>query len=251
MALSWNELSWPNIRERAEAGHVVVIPVGVIEQHGHHLPVDTDAFIPQEITLEAARRSNHILPGPTVPFGYTPSNRNFPGSIHLSTDTWIALIRQIVQSVARAGFSRIALLNGHGGQVILSRLTSAILRDEDDISVVALNWFGLVDADMGRLFGDEQLKGSKVGHAGAVETSLNLHLRPELSDQGTPVAYLDGSSPDYIRRVGGFRQTPRETISPSGVMGDPRLADAAKGAELFELAVTRLVEFAAAFMEDG
>ena len=242
--LTWNELSLPHIKDQAENGHVVIIPIGVIEQHGHHLPVDTDAFIPQEIARETARRDPEILVGPTVHFGYTPSNKNFPGSISLSASTWMALIRDVVRSVARHDFSRIALLNGHGGQVALSRLTAAILQDEDDIRVVTLDWFGLVEADMARLFAEEELKGSRVGHAGAVETSMNLHLRPELSDQGERVTHLGPSKPQFVSRVGGYLQTPREELSPSGVMGDPQLASAEKGAELFELAVDRLCEFA-------
>jgi creatinine amidohydrolase len=245
--LTWNELSWPQIEERANDGHVVIIPVGVIEQHGHHLPVDTDAFIPQEITREAGRRDSEILVGPTIHFGYTPSNKNFPGSISLSSGTWMALIRDVVRSVARHGFTRIALLNGHGGQVVLSRLTASILQDEDDIQVVVLDWFGLVAKEMSRLFVDENLSGSSVGHAGAVETSINLHLRPELSDQGERVAHLGPTKPQFVSRVGGFLQTPREQLSSSGVIGDPRLATADKGAELFELAVRRLCSFAAEY----
>ncbi len=242
--LTWNELSWPRIEQRAADGHVVIIPIGVIEQHGLHLPVDTDAFIPQEITREAARRDPEILVGPTIHFGYTPSNRNFPGSISLSADTWMALIRDVVRSVARHGFTHIALLNGHGGQVVLSRLTSSILQDEDDIAVVTLDWFGLVSDEMIRLFVDEELSGSSVGHAGAVETSINMHLRPDLSDQGERVAHLGPTKPPFVSRVGGFLQTPREQLSPSGVIGDPHLATADKGAELFELAVGRLCTFA-------
>jgi creatinine amidohydrolase len=242
--LTWNELSWPRIEERAEAGHVVIIPIGVIEQHGLHLPVDTDAFIPQEITREAARRDSEILVGPTIHFGYTPSNKNFPGSISLSASTWMSLIRDVVRSVARHGFTRIALLNGHGGQIVLSRLTASILQDEDDIRVVALDWFGLVGAEMSSLFADEDVSGSNVGHAGAVETSINLHLRPELSDQGERVARPGPTKPPFVSRVGGFLQTPREQLSPSGVIGDPTLATADKGAELFESAVARLCTFA-------
>ena len=177
-------------------------------------------------------------------FGYTPRNKNFPGSIRLSAGTWMSLIRDVVRSVARHGFARIALLNGHGGQVALSPLTASILQDEDDIRVVALDWFGLVDADMARLFADEELKGGRVGHAGAVETSMNLHLRRDLSDQGPHVTHLGPSKPQFVSRVGGYVQTPREELSPSGVMGDPQLASAEKGAELFELAVDRLCTFA-------
>ncbi len=241
--LTWNQLSWPRIEERAEQGHVVIIPVGVIEQHGHHLPLDTDAYIPQEITYEAARRDPQILAGPTIQFGYTPTNKNFPGTISLSASTWMALIREVVRSVARSGFTRIALLNGHGGQVVLSRLTAAMLQDEDAIRVVTLDWFGLVDKDMARLFDDEELSGSRVGHAGAVETSMNLHLRPELSDQGPRIAHLGPSKPLFVSNAGGYLQTPREELSPSGVMGDPQLASADKGAELFELAVEQLRTF--------
>lgn len=241
--LTWNQLSWPRIKECSEKGHVVIIPIGVIEQHGHHLPLDTDAFIAQEITHEAARRDAEILAGPTVPFGYTPSNKNFPGSICLSAGTWTALIRDIVRSMARHGFTRIALLNGHGGQVSLSRATASILQDEDGIRVVVLNWFGLVDKDMGRLFADEKLPGGRVGHAGAVETSMNLHLRPELSDQGDRVSHVRRTMPEFVSKAGGYLQTPREELSPSGVMGDPKLGSAEKGAELFELAVQGLCTF--------
>ena len=247
--LTWNQLSWPQIEARAAAGHVVIVPVGVIEQHGHHLPVDTDAFIPEQIVHEAARRDPEILPGPTVHFGYTPSNKSFPGSISLNIDTWMALIRELVASIASHGFAKIAILNGHGGQVGLARLTSAMLQDEDGIRVVAMDWFGLVSKEMAELFSDEKLSGSRVGHAGAVETSLNLHLRPELSDQGPRIAHLGPSKPSFVSAVGGFLQTPREEISPSGVMGDPELADADKGAKLFELAVDRLCEFAAAYRQ--
>ena len=142
------------------------------------------------------------------------------------------------------GFTRIALLNGHGGQVVLSRLTASILQDEDGIRVVVLDWFGLVDKEMARLFADEKLKGGRVGHAGAIETSMNLHLRPELSDQGSRVTHLGPSKPEFVGRIGGYVQTPREELSPSGVMGDPELASAERGAELFELAVDRLCTFA-------
>ena len=247
----WNESSWPRIRECAEQGLAVVVPIGVIEQHGHHLPLDTDAFIAQEIAREAARRDPGILVGPTVPFGFTPSNKNFPGSISLTAATWTALIREIVRSVARHGFTRVALFNGHGGQVALSRVTVSALQDEEGIRVVALNWFGLVAEDMGRLFADEKMPGGRVGHAGAVETSMNLHLRPELSAQGSLVTHLGPQMPEFVRKVGGYVQTPREELSPSGVMGDPNLASAEKGAELFELAVERLCEFVREYRRSG
>lgn len=247
----WNELSWPRIRECAQRGFPVVVPIGVIEQHGHHLPLDTDAFIAQEIAREAARRDPEILVGPTVPFGFTPSNKNFPGSISLTAATWTSLIREVVRSVARHGFTRIALFNGHGGQVALSRATVSVLQDEEGIRVAALNWFGLVNEDMARLFPDEKMPGGRVGHAGAVETSLNLHLRPELSAQGSLVTHLGPQMPEFVRKVGGYVQTPREDLSPSGVMGDPNLASAEKGAELFDLAVGRLCEFVREYRGSG
>lgn len=247
----WNQLSWPRIKECAERGYVVVIPIGVIEQHGHHLPVDTDAFIAQEIAHEAARRDAEILVGPTVHFGYTPSNKNFPGSISLSAGTWTALIRDVVRSVTRHGFGRIALLNGHGGQVALSRAAVSMLQDEDGISVVVLNWFGLVDKEMAHLFAEEKLSGGRVGHAGAVETSMNLHLRPELSDQGSRVRNVRPATPEFVSQAGGYLQTPREKLSPSGVIGDPNLASAEKGAELFGLAVDRLCTFVKEYRTTG
>ena len=72
---------------------------------------------------------------------------------------------------------------------------------------------------------------------------MNLHLRGELASQGSLVTHLGPQMPDFVRRVGGYVQTPREDLSPSGVMGDPRLATAEKGRELFELCVERLCTF--------
>lgn len=245
----WQELSWPRIKECAEKGLVVIIPIGVIEQHGHHLPLDTDAFFAQEMARAAARRDPEILVGPTVPFGFTPSNKNFPGSISLSAATWTTLIREIVRSVHRHGFTRIALLNGHGGQVALSRSAVSALQDEEGIRIVVLNWFGLVNEDMDRLFPDENMPGGRVGHAGAVETSINQYLRGELAAQGSLETHLGPQMPDFVRRVGGYIQTPREDLSPSGVMGDPNLASPEKGGELFELCVERLCAFAREYRE--
>ena len=96
--------------------------------------------------------------------------------------------------------------------------------------MVVLNWFGLVVHDMDRLFPDENMPGGRVGHAGAVETSINLHLRGELCSQGSLETHLGPQMPDFVRKVGGYVQTPREDLSPSGVMGDPKLASAERAA---------------------
>jgi creatinine amidohydrolase len=113
--LLYERLSWPEVREAAELDLVCLIPVATLEDHGPHLPIDTDLRITAEICRRAAEAApQEILLLPPVPHGYSPHHMDFPGPITIAWDTFTRYCRDIGTSLARHGFKRMLFLNGHG-----------------------------------------------------------------------------------------------------------------------------------------
>src|SRR5690606_33149988 len=108
------ELTWPEVEELVKRCQTVVIPLGAIEQHARHLPLATDYLAVLEVAKEAARRVN-IAVAPSIMAGVSPHHMGFPGTISLSEETFAAVVFETAASLARHGFRRIILLNGHGG----------------------------------------------------------------------------------------------------------------------------------------
>lgn len=238
---------WPEmLRESLEAARdreaVVVIPVGSIEQHGPHCPVDVDLSIPVAIAREAAQRANGgILVAQPIPFGFTHYNRGFMGTVTLRLETFLAVVQDITRSVYDNGFRRIVLLNGHGGNHNPLKSAAAALA-EHNVYALALSHWDLVSDEL-RDWGEAD---STIGHAGEWETSYQLHLRPELVDFDKAVAeeWEESVGAEFVRIV-RFAERQRET--PLGVMGDATVATAEKGERIFNLAVERLVALTTAY----
>ena len=187
------------------------MPVGSTEQHGPHLPLETDTVIATSV----ARRLADTLGGyvaPAINFGASGEHQDFPGVVSIGTDALRAMLVELVRSLSRwAG--RIMFVNGHGGN--LEAVTAAVEQLRTEGHDVA--WVPCAVA------GD--------AHAGHTETSLLLHLapwlvRPHRAEPGNtrPLAEL---LPELTAH--GVRE-----VSANGVLGDPTGASAAKGADLFE-----------------
>ncbi|UCH24814.1 MAG: creatininase family protein [Trueperaceae bacterium] len=224
---------------------VVVLPIGSIEQHGPHCPVDVDLSIPLHIALEASRTADDfpLVVAPPVPFGFTHYNQGFVGTITLQLETFIALVSDVCLSIYRNGFERLVLLNGHGGNHHPIRAISVKLAEHNLFSLAFSHW-DLVAEEM-KSWGDKE---GRIGHGGEWETSLQLYLRPELVDREKQVAetWVSSVSPEYS----GFAVFPeRQRETPYGVMGDPFVASAEKGRRYVELAVQRLQELSRAYRE--
>jgi creatinine amidohydrolase len=241
-------LYWPNLR-RAELERlrdreaVVIVPVGSIEQHGPHCPVDVDLSIPQHIALRAsaAARDLPLLVAQEIPFGFTHYNQGFIGTLSLRLETFIAVIGDIARSLKQDGFERMIFLNGHGGNHHPLR-SIGIQLAEEDIYILPISHWDLVGEEL-KQWGDRD---PGIGHGGEWETSLQLHLRPHLVDRSLQVAeQWVPSVDDRFRHFAVFAERRRET--PFGVMGDPTVASAEKGARYVELAVERLVDIATAY----
>ena len=234
---------------RLDAGRVIaILPVGAIEQHGPHLPVCTDACIGQGIALRALALLPESLPVtvlPMLPVGKSDEHLAFAGTLTLSAETVARLWTEVGESIARAGLRKLVLLNSHGGQVSIMDIVARDLRVRHGMLVMAWSWFAARIPDS--LFPeDEQRFGI---HAGAIETSIMLHLRPDLVQmdkaQNFRSLMADMEKEGYRRlsAVGSGRMGwMAQDLHPSGACGDAADADAERGRALVEHAAQALVE---------
>lgn len=197
------ELTFPEV----PSGPTLVVPLGSTEQHGPHLPLDTDTRIAAAVAAEVARRLGHLL-APAMPYGAAGEHRGFAGTISIGTEVLRTVLVEYGRSVSDWA-DRVVFVNGHGGNLEALRAAVGLLRAEGREAA----WVGT-----GTPGGD--------AHAGHTETSLLLHLSPELvrsrdgvTGNAAPLAELLPAL-----RVGGV-----SAVSPSGVLGDPGSADAAAG----------------------
>jgi creatinine amidohydrolase len=182
------ELTWPEVAEAAARGAGVVVPVGSTEQHGPHLALSVDAVLPTELGLAVADEHD-LLITPAVHFGYrsrplSGGGQGFPGTISVRAQTLIMTVEDVLRELLRHGFRRLMILNWHfeNQNFVYESAWLALdqgRRDDARVMVVEQPFSQLSDDTMALLFGDE-FPGWDVEHAAIMETSLMLHLRPEL-----------------------------------------------------------------------
>jgi creatinine amidohydrolase len=240
-------MTWPEIREVASEERVVVVPIGTLEDHGHHLPIDTDVRIISAICERAcSRAADRVVLLPTVTHGYSPHHRDFPGSISIAWDTFVRYLCDITSSLILHGFTRIILANGHGSNMPLVDI-AARLTIVDHPETLCCSYFYLYTPEgqeAVRAVRESEFPGG-MAHACELETSIYLAIAPELvqmdkaeKDLNQPPSkyfYLDwfdgpGSMMEYW-----------STLSRTGTMGDPTLATAEKGESLLEAAANELL----------
>jgi len=243
----WAELRRPELEAARDAGAVVVVPVGATEQHGPHLPVDTDTSSVTEIALRAARQVERppVLVAPTVPYGLSPHHMGFTGTITLRVDTLIDVLVDICHSVHAHGFKKIVLLNGHGGnQGLIDAVAVRLVAEQ--IYVASLTYWNPIRADL-REIGRSAEGG--MSHACEMETSVQLALRPHLVDMAAAVAaplvpLTSFFSRDF--RAPGVANYPldfRRGDHTAGVWGDPTCATAETGEKVLAVASAKLARF--------
>lgn len=192
-SLLFDELTRDDLRALAPEA-VVLLPVGATEQHGPHLPVGTDRFAVEHVAREAARRVADRVPivvAPTLPFGSSHHHLPFGGTLSLGTATYYRVVSDLVESLLTAGFRRVFVLNGHGGNHELIQLAVRDLALTREANLAAASYWTVAWDELVRL--DTHHFGRFPGHAGAFETSLVLALRPDLVREPRP--HRDNVSP--------------------------------------------------------
>lgn len=178
--LLFEEMTREALREVAPSA-LAVIPVGATEQHGPHLPAGTDAMHAEQVARGAAARVAEHLPvivTPTLAFGCSPHHLPFGATISLSAATFTGVLRDIGASLSIAGFRRLFIVNGHGGNHELIRQMARDLTLELAVSVAAGSSWAIAKDEL--IAAGAAHDGRLPGHAGAFETSVVLALRPDL-----------------------------------------------------------------------
>ncbi len=236
------ELTWPEAQNRFKEVDVALLPVGSIEQHGPHLPLDTDAFDAEYLARKVAEGCTDPKPLvlPPIPYGVSYHHEDFSGTISVSPETLSTLVYDIGISAARHGITKLVIINGHGGNSpALNFAAQMINRDTHIFTCVDSGESSEVDIHaMAETPNDV--------HAGEIETSTALAVRPDLVRGKVAPKFVPQFSSRYLnftsrRRVNWYTHTSK--ISPDGVIGDPTRASKEKGKRIWDLMIKHLVEF--------
>jgi creatinine amidohydrolase len=232
-------LTWTDIQAMPDKENVVIIqPVGAIEQHGPHLPIIVDSAIGVGVIGKALAKLDPNVPAYALPplyYGKSNEHWHFPGTITLSVQTLLAVLSETAESVYRAGFRKLVLMNSHGGQPQVMEIVARDLRQKYDDFVVFPLFTWRVPHIAKELIAPKEME---LGiHAGDAETSIMLSLLPEQVKMEKAVAeYPQGLPEDSLLSMEGklpFAWLTRD-LSQSGVIGDPTVATKEKGDRLLE-----------------
>ncbi len=232
-----SETTWQTVR--ATRYQLAVLPWGATEAHNTHLPYGTDALETGVIAAGAAAiawsAGAKVVVLPTMSLGVQSGQLDIPLCIHTRPTTQLAILRDMVATVARAGIPRLVILNGHGGNEFRTLIRE--LQPETDVFLATINWYTCLDRKpFFEVLGD---------HGDEMETSLMLHLFPDL------VRPLEEAGPGREKHFTvtalreGWAWAPRQwtRISDDTGVGDPRRATAAKGAAFFQAVTERIAGF--------
>jgi creatinine amidohydrolase len=234
------KLTRPEVEEYLKENEVVLLPVGSTEQHGKHMAIDTDAYTAHEISLRVAEKTG-VLVAPTVSYGYSPHHMNFKGSVTLTFQTLVNVLKEVCESLIHHGFNKIVIMNGHGGNTNPIAQALKEIQDETGVRVYSVMVYPSPNG-----FGAE---GTKVieqeggGHACELETSVGLYLGQRIlmdsAEDWTPEN--TSINPKYRRKVAAAYMF--DEVTSIGSLGDPTLATKEKGKILVESVVKDLAEF--------
>lgn len=229
-----HRLSTTDIAAIGKEAALVVQPIGAVEQHGPHLPVMTDAYVAERIAALAADvAGTGVWLLPPLHYGKSTEHLGWAGTMSLSSETLLAVLRDVGRSVAASGFTRLAFVNGHGGNPALLDVAARDIRTETGLLVFPVTTgrlgvppgIGLPDAEFSI-------------HGGHVETSVMLHLAPDAVRMDRAVA--GGTQLPALYPAGGELSLEgalptawvSDDLTTNGVIGDPRSATAEIGKEI-------------------
>jgi creatinine amidohydrolase len=252
----YGAMTWREVRDAAAAGRVAILPVATIEDHGNHLPIDTDVVLCTTVCERgAALIPDECVLVPPVIHGYSPHHMDFPGTLSIDGHTFIKYVLDITKSLAHHGFDRILIVNGHGSNTpfceVVARLT--VIETEGKALAIAVNHWAL-NTVIKRF---AEIRDSPLGgasHACELETSMYLAIKPELVDMSQAEAdmnpYPTTSIPALNDLVAGRPPGASgvawmpywSTFSKDGVRGDPTKATREKGEQILAAGAEGMVQ---------
>lgn len=252
--LDFGSLTWTEAQEAVADNPVILLPIGVLEQHGPHLPLDEDNIVAEFVAKEVSRRTGALVL-PTLNYGHSPIFRNYPGTISLSSETLRRCIVEIVTELHRAGFRRFILVNNNGGNLPASGEASFILHQELGITLAELYPWGLGYGLMRDQYENPDIE---YGHGGEPEMSAMMAMFPDriVHDripEGGVQATVGGLKPAHYTGYVVPGQPGAATIfwqwdevCPTGASGSTRDGSADRG----QVWIQRVVDFCVAAVDE-
>ena len=242
MSRRYEDLTGPQVQEVLSPSSILLLPIGAVEQHGPHLPLDTDSWDADYLCRRVAERCTRPRPLvlPLVPYGVSYHHDDYAGTISLAPETVAQVVYEIGISAARHGIRKLVIVNGHGGNAAaLALAAQKINRDARIFTCVDTGETS--DADIARI-----TETPNDAHAGEIETSTSLATRPHLVELDRAVRDVPSFSSRYLdfsseHGVPWFAET--HHISKTGVLGDPTRATAEKGHAIWKIMIDHLVAF--------
>ncbi len=242
------ELSWPAVNALSR-DTPVVLPIAALEQHGTHLPLFTDSFLIGEM----ARRANdalgdRVLFAPVTWLGNSHHHLDFAGTMTAAPRVYLDMLRTMIDCVLTHGFKRIVLLNGHGGNSVPGQQVLFEVRqhhrDRKDLLLLLANYWALGSDPAPSIPGLQH----KIEHACQWETSMMMHLRPDLVSGQASTAKVDWGNPFQP----AARAWTMPDVSAAGHVGEPSRATAEIGEALVRTYAADVVSFLTRVVEwDG
>ncbi len=253
----WADLKSPDFARLDLARCIAVLPVAAIEQHGPHLPLNVDATLADGVIAAALPHLPADLPVlflPTQSVGFSPEHMRFAGTLTLKAETIIRLWTELAEAVAHTGVKKLVLLNAHGGQVGLLDVVARDLRARLGMLVYSVNWFNLpLMGEDGDSVADQfSAQEHRFGiHAGEIETSMMLALKPEQVDMAQAQDFHSTSQDraEKFSLLGDGRSAKlgwqMQDYNPQGAVGNAAAATADKGRALLGAAGRSLAQLLA------
>jgi creatinine amidohydrolase len=244
------DLAWPDAEKAVEADKVVLLPVGSLEQHGPHLPLDTDTVT----AFEVCRRIGQRLPGQVVvlpPVYYTPAelSMEFSGTVDIRPTVFIDYLYDICVSMVKHGFRRMIMVSGHGLNPPFMNIVSQMVTNRHDAICAGVAYFDFAHDEVRKIV-------SHGAHACEFETSMLLALRPENVKMSRATRdwdiYMGLESSRYVWRS-FIDRSPNyfidrlDRFSGTGIVGDPTKATKEKGERLIDVIIEDMVGFVKEF----
>ena len=241
----WDELTADHFAEAVQETKVCVIPMGVVEKHGSHLPLGTDMIIGRTIAEMAAKIEPFVI-FPYYCFGQINEARHVPGAIAVSPKMQMELLQEVVDEVRRNGFKKIVLLESHGGNInFLNYFLQAQLYEKRDYTVYKIGIFDIIEKCLEKYPSEEN-----DGHAALTETELVMAYHPELvhMDEINSEGAVNSHRLDHMAGI----STPVSWYAdhPTHQDGAPDMASQERGQGKYEVAAKYVAELIRKIKED-
>ena len=226
-----SKLTSARFKELAGKIDTVIIPVGSLEAHGMHCPLGTDNIIPERLCSDLeAKIGGDVLIAPSLNYGYTPSLMKFPGTITIPAETILSMYTEIACGCVRWGAKYIVFMNGHGGNIPMLTIACDRVAKVGGYAL-AISWWTTFSADILKICNTQ-------GHAGEDETSLILAVDASLVDDSKRSVHMQKS---FCAPLSGPDMVDHRL--PGAMNGDSKAATVKKGEDMFEMILTKNLEF--------